>query len=168
MVVQMEQDCAVSEAVPHLVNIGKMVEEMENKIRSSLDQVYFGKTKQVVEELRSIQSSTGPSLLLPFPSSLPLSSPSFTAPSLQTGRTSGSSSKTSRRTSAIASPTRSPRVGQMRLRRLSPRGSLICPSPSVSRCQFESRTVQELPFGNSPIVTFSLRIFWLILLGATN
>jgi len=54
---QVEQDFPVSDANPHLVNIGKMVEEMENKIRTSLDQVYFGKTKQVVEELRTIQSS---------------------------------------------------------------------------------------------------------------
>ena len=55
---QVEQDSPLSESSPHLANIGRMVEEMENKIRSSLDQVYFGKTKQVVEELRSIQSAS--------------------------------------------------------------------------------------------------------------
>ncbi len=37
----------------HLVNIGRMIEEMESKLRSSLDQVYFGKTRQVVEALRT-------------------------------------------------------------------------------------------------------------------
>ena len=30
---QIEEDAAVSEAAPHIANIGKMVEEMENKIR---------------------------------------------------------------------------------------------------------------------------------------
>ena len=30
---QIEQDASVSEASPHIANIGKMVEEMENKIR---------------------------------------------------------------------------------------------------------------------------------------
>lgn len=55
---QVEQDAPLGEPHSHLANVGKMVEEMENKIRSSLDQVYFGKTKQMVEELRSIQSAT--------------------------------------------------------------------------------------------------------------
>lgn len=51
----MEQDSAVSEAVPHIANIGKMVEDMENKIRTTLNEIYFGKTKDIVNGLRSLQ-----------------------------------------------------------------------------------------------------------------
>jgi len=36
----------------HLVNMGKMIEEMEGKLRNSLDQVYFGKTREMVCTLR--------------------------------------------------------------------------------------------------------------------
>lgn len=52
---QMEQDSPVSEAVPHIANIGKMVEDMENKIRTTLNEIYFGKTKDIVNGLRSLQ-----------------------------------------------------------------------------------------------------------------
>ena len=69
----MEADNPVNEANPHISNIGKMVEvscgdfyavvfyflqcifpfqEMENKMRSSLNEIYFGKTKDVVNDLR--------------------------------------------------------------------------------------------------------------------
>lgn len=33
-----------------------MVEDMENKIRNTLNEIYFGKTKDIVNGLRSIQS----------------------------------------------------------------------------------------------------------------
>ncbi|XP_044474475.1 probable F-actin-capping protein subunit beta isoform X1 [Mangifera indica] len=36
----------------HLCNMGKMIEEMEGKLRNSLDQVYFGKTREMVCTLR--------------------------------------------------------------------------------------------------------------------
>jgi len=39
----------------HVVNIGKMVEDMELKMRNLLQEVYFGKAKDVVGDLRSIQ-----------------------------------------------------------------------------------------------------------------
>jgi len=52
---QIEQDASVSEASPHIANIGKMVEEMENKIRNTIEEIYFGKTRDVVGGLRSIQ-----------------------------------------------------------------------------------------------------------------
>ncbi|KAH3818443.1 F-actin-capping protein subunit beta-like [Dreissena polymorpha] len=48
---QMEQDCAVAES--HLVNIGRLVEEMENKIRSTVYEIYFSKTRDIVNGLRS-------------------------------------------------------------------------------------------------------------------
>lgn len=52
---QSEQDLLVNELNPHIVNIGKMVEEMENKIRNTLNEIYFGKTKDIVNGLRSVQ-----------------------------------------------------------------------------------------------------------------
>lgn len=51
---QVEQDCSVSEASPHIANIGKLVEEMENKIRNNLNEIYFGKTRDIVNGLRSV------------------------------------------------------------------------------------------------------------------
>ncbi|KAL3845865.1 hypothetical protein ACJIZ3_003268 [Penstemon smallii] len=47
---QMNMDLSVAEG--HLCNMGKMIEEMEGKLRNSLDQVYFGKTKEMVCTLR--------------------------------------------------------------------------------------------------------------------
>lgn len=32
-----------------------MVEDMENKIRNTLNEIYFGKTKDIVNGLRSVQ-----------------------------------------------------------------------------------------------------------------
>jgi hypothetical protein len=43
-------------AHPHIANIGVMIEEMENKMRSTLNQIYFGKTKDIVNDLRSVES----------------------------------------------------------------------------------------------------------------
>lgn len=37
----------------HIVNIGRLVEDMEGKMRNMLQEVYFGKTKDVVGDLRS-------------------------------------------------------------------------------------------------------------------
>ncbi|GAA0140088.1 non-motor actin binding protein [Lithospermum erythrorhizon] len=47
---QMTMDLAVAEG--HLCNMGRMIEEMEGKLRNSLEQVYFGKTKEMVCTLR--------------------------------------------------------------------------------------------------------------------
>ncbi|KAE8787274.1 putative F-actin-capping protein subunit beta [Hordeum vulgare] len=47
---QMSMTLAVADG--HLVNMGKMIEEMEGKLRNSLDQVYFGKTREMVCTLR--------------------------------------------------------------------------------------------------------------------
>ena len=51
---QVETDALVSESSTHIANIGKMVESMENSIRSTLNEIYFGKTHNVVTNLRSI------------------------------------------------------------------------------------------------------------------
>ncbi|XP_022768003.1 probable F-actin-capping protein subunit beta isoform X2 [Durio zibethinus] len=47
---QMNMNLAVADG--HLCNMGKMIEEMEGKLRNSLDQVYFGKTREMVCTLR--------------------------------------------------------------------------------------------------------------------
>ena len=35
--------------------IGRLVEDMENKIRLTLNEIYFGKTRDIVNGLRSVQ-----------------------------------------------------------------------------------------------------------------
>lgn len=51
---QTEQDASVTESSPHIANIGRMVEDMENKIRNTLNEIYFGKTKDIVNGLRNV------------------------------------------------------------------------------------------------------------------
>lgn len=53
---QTESDAPVSESSPHIANIGRMVEDLENKIRNTLNEIYFGKTHNFVSGLRSVQS----------------------------------------------------------------------------------------------------------------
>ncbi|EHY55292.1 F-actin-capping protein subunit beta [Exophiala dermatitidis] len=43
----------------HVCNIGRLVEDMEGKMRNMLQEVYFGKAKDVVGDLRSVASLTG-------------------------------------------------------------------------------------------------------------
>ena len=57
MVRQIEQDMAVEDDGSHVANIGKMVEDMELKMRNLLQEVYFGKAKDVVGDLRSMEPS---------------------------------------------------------------------------------------------------------------
>lgn len=58
---QQEQDQAITglrEAEvesSHVGNIGRMVEEMETRMRNLLQEVYFGKAKDVVGDLRSLR-----------------------------------------------------------------------------------------------------------------
>lgn len=53
---QTNGDHAVTDAQSHIANMGRMVETMEAKIRNSLQEVYFGKTKDIVGQLRSPES----------------------------------------------------------------------------------------------------------------
>lgn len=53
---QAEQDYPVDDQSAHIVNIGRMVEDMEIKMRNALQEVYFGKTKDIVNDLRSVGS----------------------------------------------------------------------------------------------------------------
>lgn len=55
---QTEQDCVVNDQNPHLANIGKMIEDQENKMRATLNEVYFGKARQIVGDLRTLESTT--------------------------------------------------------------------------------------------------------------
>ncbi|KAG0130389.1 F-actin-capping protein subunit beta [Tuber indicum] len=55
---QVEQDMPVEDDSSHIANIGKLVEDMELKMRNLLQEVYFGKAKDVVGDLRSISSLT--------------------------------------------------------------------------------------------------------------
>ncbi|KAJ1296917.1 hypothetical protein BS78_01G338500 [Paspalum vaginatum] len=47
-----QQCMTLAVAEGHLANMGKMIEEMEGKLRNSLAQVYFGKTREMVCALR--------------------------------------------------------------------------------------------------------------------
>ncbi|PPQ76449.1 hypothetical protein CVT26_012961 [Gymnopilus dilepis] len=51
---QAEQDCPLTDASSHISNIGKMIEDMEIKMRNLLQEVYFGKTRDIVYDLRSV------------------------------------------------------------------------------------------------------------------
>jgi capping protein beta len=51
---QIEQNLPVDDDSSHIANIGKLVEDMELKMRNLLQEVYFGKAKDVVGDLRSM------------------------------------------------------------------------------------------------------------------
>ncbi|KAI9755944.1 MAG: F-actin-capping protein subunit beta [Chaenotheca gracillima] len=55
---QIEQDMQIDDDSSHIANIGRLVEDMELKMRNLLQEVYFGKTKDVVGDLRSIGALT--------------------------------------------------------------------------------------------------------------
>ena len=50
---QAEQDMPVESDASHVANVGKLVEDMEGKMRNLLQEVYFGKARDVVGDLRS-------------------------------------------------------------------------------------------------------------------
>lgn len=51
---QSESDAQVTDMSSHIANIGKLVEDMENKIRNTLNEIYFGKTNSILNGLRSL------------------------------------------------------------------------------------------------------------------
>ncbi|KAH9838539.1 F-actin capping protein beta subunit [Rhodofomes roseus] len=51
---QSEQDQPLQDQASHISNTGRMIEEMEIKMRNLLQEVYFGKTRDIVFDLRSI------------------------------------------------------------------------------------------------------------------
>ena len=56
---QLESDHQITDFSQHIINIGKMVEEMENKIRQTLNSIYFGKTKDILNSLRNSENNQG-------------------------------------------------------------------------------------------------------------
>lgn len=55
MTQQSEQTHACTKVNPHMANMGKMLEDMELKIRNSIEGVYIQKTREVIGGIRSIQ-----------------------------------------------------------------------------------------------------------------
>lgn len=53
---QVEQDLPVDSDDSHIANVGRLVEDMELKMRNLLQEVYFGKARDVVGDLRSVGS----------------------------------------------------------------------------------------------------------------
>lgn len=53
---QVEQDLPVDGDDSHIANVGRLVEDMEIKMRNLLQEVYFGKARDVVGDLRSVNS----------------------------------------------------------------------------------------------------------------
>lgn len=45
-------------AKSHVANLGRLVEDMENRMRNSLDGIYFGKTREVLSRLRLMSSAS--------------------------------------------------------------------------------------------------------------
>lgn len=56
---QSELNTGLSDIKTHISNIGRMIEDMENDMRSNLNELYILKTREVVNNLRILQS--GPS-----------------------------------------------------------------------------------------------------------
>ena len=54
---QQEQELPADNDNAHLPNMGRMIEEMENRMRDSLQDVYFGKTKSTVNKLYKSQGA---------------------------------------------------------------------------------------------------------------
>ncbi len=53
---QNEQELQLESFGHHTINLGKLVEDMESKLRNSLQEVYFGKTRDIMNDLRSVSS----------------------------------------------------------------------------------------------------------------
>ncbi|XP_033107676.1 F-actin-capping protein subunit beta-like [Anneissia japonica] len=51
---QVETDRPVTDASSHIANIGVNVEDMENKMRNTLNEIYFGKTRDIINSLRCV------------------------------------------------------------------------------------------------------------------
>lgn len=54
---QVEEECKFDEKVnTHIVNMGNMIQKLENSLRDSLESVYFDKAREITRALRSLQS----------------------------------------------------------------------------------------------------------------
>ncbi|QPG72772.1 hypothetical protein FOA43_000073 [Brettanomyces nanus] len=52
---QTTREAKYTDAASHVANIGSLIEDTEGKLRNMLQEVYFGKTKDIVGDLRSIE-----------------------------------------------------------------------------------------------------------------
>lgn len=55
---QTEQNLPAHDDAGQIINVGKLVEDLELKMRSLLQEVYFGKAKDIIGDLRSLQRLT--------------------------------------------------------------------------------------------------------------
>ncbi|KAI8813391.1 F-actin-capping protein subunit beta [Cladochytrium replicatum] len=55
---QQEQDMPLDDYGMHVANIGRMVEDMEIKMRNLIQEIYFGKTRDIANDLRSVEDVT--------------------------------------------------------------------------------------------------------------
>mmetsp|Transcript_17865 Transcript_17865/g.58430 ORF Transcript_17865/g.58430 Transcript_17865/m.58430 type:complete len:298 (-) Transcript_17865:84-977(-) len=55
---QVEEERPTKEG--HVVNLGRLIEDMETRLRGTLNEVYFGKTRQVLSALRTASSEIAP------------------------------------------------------------------------------------------------------------
>lgn len=51
---QTEQTLPVEDSGSHIANIGSIIEDVESKLRNVLNEVYFGKTRDIIGDLRTI------------------------------------------------------------------------------------------------------------------
>ncbi|ODV61296.1 F-actin-capping protein subunit beta [Ascoidea rubescens DSM 1968] len=51
---QTEKEIAITDNGSHIANIGSFIEDVESKLRNMLQEVYFGKTKDIIGDLRSV------------------------------------------------------------------------------------------------------------------
>lgn len=51
---QTEQSLPVEDSGSHIANIGSMIEDIESKLRNVLNEVYFGKTRDIIGDLRTV------------------------------------------------------------------------------------------------------------------
>ena len=61
---QLSNEYPVTDTSPHVCNIGRMVEDMEYKLRTTLETIYFGKTKDIANELRQAVGTSELKLLV--------------------------------------------------------------------------------------------------------
>uniref|UniRef100_A0A8R1HJV4 F-actin-capping protein subunit beta n=1 Tax=Caenorhabditis japonica TaxID=281687 RepID=A0A8R1HJV4_CAEJA len=55
---QHEMDAPISDQNTHLANMGRMIEDQESKMRLTINEIYFGKTKKVMSDLRSLEKQS--------------------------------------------------------------------------------------------------------------
>jgi capping protein beta len=51
---QSEKEGVVSAETTHIVHIGRLIEDAENKMREALDAIYFAKTREISDTLRNV------------------------------------------------------------------------------------------------------------------